>query len=102
VDNHQNPAQRIHTQRDEALLALGIRILDGESHRIAQRLLGMCEADLVLLEIGLRLGWIELDAHCHIMHTACIFATAAPTSRLLGCLTFELRGKQRQAPHGAE
>jgi hypothetical protein len=64
-------------------------------------LLGMCKADLVLVEVGLCLYRIELDAHSLIVHTSCILATMARATRLLGRLTFELSQPQRHSAWAA-
>jgi hypothetical protein len=72
VDDDVHPAQGIHAQRDEPLLILSIRVFDRHRQRIARRLLGVREADLVLAKVGLGFGWIELDLHGSIMHTLCI------------------------------
>ena len=63
MDNDENPPQGIHAQRDKALLALRVRVFDGDGKNVTQRLLGMGKADTVLVQIGFCLGWIKFDAH---------------------------------------
>ena len=48
MDDHKYPAQCIGAQSDKALFSSGIRVFDGESHRIAKCLFRVSEADTVL------------------------------------------------------
>jgi hypothetical protein len=72
VDNDQNSSQGVHPQRDEALLAFGVRIVDCYGKRISQRLFCVREADAVLAQVCARLCRIELDVHIAMMHIICI------------------------------
>ncbi len=74
MDNDQDPAQSIHTERYVARLFLRVGILDGYRKGISKGLLGVREADLVLGQVGLGFGRIELDVHLLSMHTSCILS----------------------------
>ena len=75
MDHDQDATESVHAQRHEAALALNVRVFDSDRAGIAQRLLRMGEADLVLGKIGAGFGWIKLDLHTTIMHIKCIFAS---------------------------
>jgi hypothetical protein len=78
VDNDQDAAKRIGAKGNEASLIRGIRVFDSHGQRIAQGLLGVSEADPVLLEIGCGLGWIEFDLHAASMHVVCMPVKVLP------------------------
>ena len=61
MDDHEYPARCISAQSDKAPFSSGIGILDGESHRIAKRLLRVSEADTVFAQVCLGLCRVELD-----------------------------------------
>ena len=63
-------------------MVLGVRILDGDGLRVAQRLLRVCEAHLVLAQIGSRLCGIKFDVHELTMHIPCIEVKAATQFRI--------------------
>lgn len=66
MHDHEYPTQCITAQRDKTLLPSGVRVFDGESHRITKRLLRVSEADAALAEIRFGFGRIELDGYAQL------------------------------------
>jgi hypothetical protein len=81
IDHDQHAPQRIGAQRDEPLLAFGIRIFDRDRLRITQRLLGVRKAHPMPAQLGASLGGIELNLHGISMHTICMLSSSG---RLVG------------------
>jgi hypothetical protein len=72
MDDHEYPAQCIRAQSDKALFTSGVRIFDGESHRITKCLLGVSKADTMLPQVRLGLGWsnsTDMRHYAYSMHT---------------------------------
>jgi hypothetical protein len=72
VDHDKNSTQRIHTECDEPLFALRIRIVDRHNTWIAQGLFGMREINAVPAAIRHRLAPIKLDVLEHYAYPICI------------------------------
>ncbi len=83
MNHDQNATEGIHPERHEALLSKSVRIFDRDGVDIAQRLLCVCEADLVFGEVRPRLGWIKLDLHASIMRMRCI--SSSGKRAIAGC-----------------
>lgn len=74
MNNDQDSARSVHTEGYVSWLSFGIGILDGYREGIAKCLLGSCEADVVLGQVSLCLGRVELDVHQSSMHIVCILS----------------------------
>ena len=63
MNNDEYSPEGIHAQRDEPLLAFGIRVFDRSCHRISQCLLSMRKTNAVLAQVGTSFDRIELERH---------------------------------------
>jgi hypothetical protein len=70
IGDNDDAAQGIKTDRDESLLVLS-QIIDRDGCWIEQHALGIGEADAMLAQVRLSLGWIPNGLHICII---CIYA----------------------------
>jgi hypothetical protein len=72
MDNDKHSTQGVRAKGDEPGFTLGVGVFDREGEGVSQGLLSVGKADLVLVEVRLRLDWIELDVHsaqyAYVMH----------------------------------
>lgn len=79
-DDHQVPKE-VHSNRDEALLALGTVILDSERERITKHSIALGKRHTVLPDVCRILLRVELGGHMRSICTLCIYVNAS--ARLL-------------------
>jgi hypothetical protein len=63
VDHYDEAAAVIRPYRDEALLTDGPGVLDRHGSRVVEHCLRVREADTMLAEVRVGLGWIPSDIH---------------------------------------
>lgn len=75
-DDHQGP-EEVHSDRDEALLALGTVILDSERERIIEHSIALGKRHTVLPDVCRILLRVEFGGHASSICTLCIYVKLA-------------------------
>ena len=77
VDDHEKATKRIHAERDEPVLVLGVLVPNRDSPFVMENRPGIREVDTVLTEIAGTFVRLPFDLHGHAYAHKCIWSNEA-------------------------